>query len=384
MIKPRVAICQPNFIMGGRLSLVLGIVRTLNAMGIEPDILALGYSFTPEQIRKKYGHELRMHFRTVKSLVPWRRLPQDFQIIAFNRLLAKYAAEYDLLINSSNSQLDLPSNTRVMSYIHFPREYRIREGTSSVYGGNPRSIKAWLFKISGTWLKRIYRRSRVNPDHAIVCNSQFSKECFRSVFPEFGKEIPVIYPPVQLDDYKAEINPERKGVISLGRFAASKKQLEQIKIAEKLPVIDFHIVGFVTDKAYFERCRSYVTDHDLKNVHLHPNLDYSEMIGLLNSSRYFLHTLINEPFGITAVEAIAAGCLPIVHNSGGQKETVPIRELRYDSLQEIPRILEQLEEKEPSELHNVMIELQAYARNNFDGPVFEKRFTTFLSSILEQ
>ena len=384
MIQPRVAICQPNFIMGGRLSLVLGIVRTLNAMGIEPDILALGYSFNPEQIRQKYGHKLRMNFRTVKGLVPWPKLPQDLQIIAFNRMLAKYAAEYDLLINSSNSQIGLPSNTRVMSYIHFPREYRVREGTSSVYGGNPRSIKAWLFKLTGTWLKRIYRRSKVNPDHAIVCNSQFSKECFLAVFPEYRKEIPVIYPPVQMDDYKADENPQRKGVISLGRFAASKMQMEQIKAAENLPEINFHIVGFVTDKAYFERCRSYVASHHLKNVHLHPNLDYGEMVRLLNSSKYFLHTLVNEPFGITAVEAIAAGCIPIVHNSGGQKETVPLAELRFDSLQEIPRILLQLEQKEASGLHDVMIELQAYGRKNFDGAVFEERFSSFLISILGQ
>lgn len=384
MNQTRVAICQPYFILGGRLSLVLGIVKCLNALGITPDILALGYAFTPDQIRQKYGHELRMNFRTIARWTPGRWLPQDFQILVFNRLLRKHAGNYDLLINSSNSQINLPTHPVVISYIHFPREYRIREGTAIGGPSNTRSIKSAFFKFSDKLLKRIYRRSKVHSDHSIACNSQYSKECFLSVFPEFHKEIPVIYPPVKFDDYRTVENLQRKGIISLGRFAATKKQLEQIRIAEQLPAVDFHIVGFVTDKDYFERCSDYVNSHGLANVHLHPNLDYHEMVKLLNSSKYFLHTLENEPFGITAVEAIAAGCIPIVHNSGGQKETVPHPELRYNLLQDVPLILRQLEEKNEHQVLDIIAEMQAHARENFDEPVFEKKFTAFLSSILRQ
>lgn len=382
MSNARVAICQPYFIMGGRLSLVLGIVKTLNAMGIEPDILSLGYSFTPDQIRRKYGHDLRMNFRTISRFSPWHRLPQDYQILVFNRLLKKHTSEYALLINSSNSQLDLPSNTRVMSYIHFPREYRIRESAAAGYATNKRSLKAMLFKLSDSLLQRIYRRSRVQPGHYIVCNSQFSKECFLSVFPNYTKDIPVIYPPVKLDEYRVLENPARSGMISSGRFAITKMQLEQIMLAEQLPTIDFHIVGFVTDPAYFARCRSYVESHGLKNVHLFPDLDYTKMVELLNASRYFLHTLVNEPFGITAVEAIAAGCIPIVHDSGGQKETVPLPELRYRSLQDISRILLQLEIKSPQELRDIISALQTNAQEQFDEPVFIEKMTNLLRNIL--
>lgn len=382
MPAPRVAISQPYFILGGRLSLVLGIVKTLNAMGIEPDILALGYSFTPEQIMNKYGHELRANFLTVKSPLPWIWLPQDYQIIGFNRMLKKYAGDYDLLINSSNSQLGLPSYTQVMSYIHFPREHRIQNGTAVEYAGKPFSMMAIFFKLSNSLLRLLYRRSMVQSDHSIVCNSQFSKECFLSVFPDYRKEIPVIYPPVKLDEYKTPNVMERRGVISLGRFATTKKQLEQIKIAELLPAVDFHIVGFVTDHAYFKRCRDYVVSHGLKNVHLHPNLDYNEMVNLLTSSKYFLHTLVNEPFGITAVEAIAAGCIPIVHNSGGQKETVPLQELRYDTLQEIPEVLKRLEIKSQQEVHDIIFALQTHAQKNFHETVFLQRMSALLKDLL--
>ena len=43
--------------------------------------------------------------------------------------------------------------------------------------------------------------------------------------------------------------------------------------------------------------------------------------------------MVGEHFGISIVEAMASGCIPIVHNSGGMKEFVPA-ENRYETLQE--------------------------------------------------
>ena len=36
----------------------------------------------------------------------------------------------------------------------------------------------------------------------------------------------------------------------------------------------------------------------------------------------YVHCAENEHFGITIVEAMAAGCVPIVHDSGGPREIV--------------------------------------------------------------
>ena len=36
----------------------------------------------------------------------------------------------------------------------------------------------------------------------------------------------------------------------------------------------------------------------------------------------YIHCAENEHFGITIVEAMAAGCVPIVHDSGGPREIV--------------------------------------------------------------
>ena len=62
------------------------------------------------------------------------------------------------------------------------------------------------------------------------------------------------------------------------------------------------------------------------------------MIELLSTSNYFIHSLRNEPFGITTVQAIQNDVIPIVHNSGGQKEIVPFNELRYDDIKGVLKV----------------------------------------------
>eukprot|EP00249_Psilotum_nudum_P007213 c20401_g1_i1 orf=213-1646(-) len=49
------------------------------------------------------------------------------------------------------------------------------------------------------------------------------------------------------------------------------------------------------------------------------NVAYKELIGLLAGAMAGLHSMIDEHFGIVIVEYMAAGAIPIAHNSGGPK-----------------------------------------------------------------
>ena len=55
----------------------------------------------------------------------------------------------------------------------------------------------------------------------------------------------------------------------------------------------------------------------LDAVHFAPNLPYAELQGLLARAKVGLHTMWNEHFGIGIVEMLAAGVVPVAHNSGG-------------------------------------------------------------------
>ena len=171
-------------------------------------------------------------------------------------------------------------------------------------------------------------------------------------------------------------------VVSIGRFETYKGQLRQIKLAGQLPWLTFHIIGFVANRRYFEQCRAYVEEHGIKNVQLHPGASFEEMVSLLKTSRYFLHSTINEPFGLTAVQAIAAGCVPLVHDSGGQRETVTVDRLRYQHLDEAAQLIRDLEAEQPSYLTELVEEMQSHVQQ-YDEDIFMERMRPILADLLE-
>ncbi len=63
-------------------------------------------------------------------------------------------------------------------------------------------------------------------------------------------------------------------------------------------------------------------------VKFYPNASAEQKADLLKRAKLYLHTMEGEHFGISIVEAMAMGCLPIVHDSGGMKEFVPAQ-FRY-------------------------------------------------------
>jgi glycosyltransferase involved in cell wall biosynthesis len=52
---------------------------------------------------------------------------------------------------------------------------------------------------------------------------------------------------------------------------------------------------------------------------------------VLKKAEIALHTMVGEHFGISIVEAMALGCIPIVHDSGGMVEFVP-EQYRYQTV----------------------------------------------------
>lgn len=380
----RVAITQPNIIFGGRLQVILGLVKALNELGIEPDILTFNLGFDPASIQEKYGQDLRMHFKWVAPFFPWKLLSQDFKILFFNFLLKFQKHNYDLLVDSGNSQIFLPKNPTIVSYIHFPREYRIYNNYLEEYHGGSRPLSRWINSFSRSFLKCIYKASKVRRNQIFVCNSNFTEEALRSIFRKFENESYIVYPPVDLSEFSCQYSIRPPSIASLGRFTPEKGQWNQIKLAQKLPELNFKIIGFVFSQKYFGDCQSFISEHEIRNVELLPNLAYKELIRALQSSKFFLHTLENEPFGITAVQAIAAGCIPIVHDSGGQREVVPVDFLRYRSLDEIPRIIQKVEAMNQQEIESLVDNLQENARQNFDASVFQRRMKTIFRYLFER
>jgi glycosyltransferase involved in cell wall biosynthesis len=217
--------------------------------------------------------------------------------------------------------------------------------------------------------------------------TQFTRDALCESYPYLHQDMPLVYPGVETAQFDCQDTwvERQRAIVSVGRFSPAKRQLEQIKLARTMTDTPFHIVGFVNDahRPYYDECVAYIKQHHVDNVHLHPGAAFEEMVGLLQKSRYFLHTLINEPFGLTAVHAIAAGCIPIVHDSGGQRETVMKPELRYQTLEDIPGMIGKFEQLDNIQLESMREELKAHIRLHFDRSIFHGQMREILTDVID-
>ncbi|KAK6141981.1 hypothetical protein DH2020_020746 [Rehmannia glutinosa] len=62
------------------------------------------------------------------------------------------------------------------------------------------------------------------------------------------------------------------------------------------------------------------------DVEFHKNVTYSEMVSLLGGAAAGIHSMIDEHFGISVVEYMASGAIPIAHNSAGPKMDIVLHE----------------------------------------------------------
>ncbi len=353
----RVAIVQNRIVVGGIVHVMMNMIEHLNQQGIKPDIVTLKSAYDEEGLKQLFNKSV--DFR-LKKIFHNFKMPYEWNLLWFNLLLRKYARNYDLIISHNNVSFlgpDIPT----LSYIHFPRKARVLSKWRSIHDPGAGKMHPLLISRDPFYLARgLYSLNReFRSNEVVMANSEFTRNEIARYYKIDPKEIIVAYPPiVNLEKGSAPLSGSRKNVMTLGRFVASKRQIEQIRIAKKLPRYHFFICGFVDDRSYFEKCRQTIRDEQIQNVSLHPDLESAELKKIFQSSAYFLHSVRNEPFGITAIQAIQNGCIPVVHDSGGQKETVRIASLRYQDEEEAIAKLRTLSEMDDASLQSFHAELK--------------------------
>jgi glycosyltransferase involved in cell wall biosynthesis len=374
------AFVQPVVLLGGRLQVILGMTQALNDLGIVPDVVTSRVAFDPGEVSSRYGVEIRVNWQVQPIHFRW---PNELYTARFNLGLHRLANQYDLIINSSNSLLFLPRQAHLLTYMHFPRKSRISAPVADIHRPDTTPIRMWSKRgIYRRGLRWLYRLSKPHSNHQIICNTEFTRNALLQVYPQLADvPVPIVYPPVPLRRFIHQPGNRPPVVTTVGRFDPAKRQLDQIDLATKLPNLTFHLVGFVHNRAYFELCQSRIKEYQLDNVRLYPDVSSEQLQELLEGSQYFLHTTINEPFGITAVQAVAAGNIPLVHDSGGQRETIPVDGLRYQTLDDVVTLIENLEGRDPHDRLALLAELREYVKR-FDQVVFIEKMRSIFSSLL--
>jgi glycosyltransferase involved in cell wall biosynthesis len=127
--------------------------------------------------------------------------------------------------------------------------------------------------------------------------------------------------------YSQSINAREAKVLVVARFSPEKQIENAITVAHLLRgSIKFHIVGSLTpaNRPYFKMLQDMIDTYSLtQTVTLTPNASNEELIDAMSKSMIYFHTMIGEHFGVSIVEAMAAGLVPIVPAYGGCSEIVP-------------------------------------------------------------
>lgn len=212
----------------------------------------------------------------------------------------------DLEILTQDSMLILGVGRKTVAYVHYPAYVDLASKT--------RFLKLWkiyYFPIS-TRINQLVRKIDL-----LLCNSEYTKN---AILEHWCREAQVLYPPVNVERFNPA--PKENLVVSVGRFVPEKNYEVVVEVARRMPDIKFVIIGrkpkHKLGRQYFEK----IDRLRPANLTLQTDLPNAETISVLNKARIYLHTMIGEHFGISIVEAMAAGCIPIAHNSGGVKESI--------------------------------------------------------------
>ena len=226
----------------------------------------------------------------------------------------------NLVLHTSGGFAVPENNKQIIIYCHHDFKNEVNKSGTKYKG-----IWSWYYRPYYLLMRKFLNNIK-NENIHLISNSKFVCE---SIKKQFGKNSTIIYPPVDLNEFHIGNNKNRN-LITVSRFSTEKNLEFAIKATTDIDA-NYVIIGNTKTRAneiYFERLKMKCQQSSA-NIVLLKNVERSQVIRHINQSKVYFHTS-PETFGISVVESIAGGCIPIVPDNTGHQETVPFPELRYD------------------------------------------------------
>ncbi len=219
-----------------------------------------------------------------------------------------------------------------------------------------------------------------------MVNSSIISEIVQSYFQVGSK---VLSPPVDVYYFmRLAENQQREDTIVTVSGYSSKKHLEQIPIiASHIKSGRFLVVGKTDEYSSItiEKLETLTRELNVEDrVGLLRNVPRSELRKILSQAKIYLHTMINEHFGTTIVQAMASGCVPIVHKSGGPwLDILQQRQGRYgyayDTSKEASKYVELLLQNE--NLRRKIASAAMKRSREYDQSVFAEKIVAIVENV---
>jgi glycosyltransferase involved in cell wall biosynthesis len=316
---------------GGSERLAVAVIQALSEIGIDIDLTTFEEPNT-SKLESAYGKGATSAIKKIKTITIIDSIGKP-----------EISKRYDLTINTHGDMLPyfLPyfSKTNSITYCHFPLAKYLIDSKDPEYSRflkgrilsiiNHTNSSTKYFDLASIAYANMLRSSTV------ISNSKFSR---RVISKAFGIDSVVLSPPVDVDLFRkatlfsAPSGNRKDAILVISRFHPTKKIENAIKLAKLLKQYkvgkEMKIVGNIPPKrnGYYLYLKHLVDLYDLTDyVTFEVNVSFSRLLNLMRESKVYFHPLLGEPFGISTVESMSAGLIPVVPNIGGHTEFVPLK-----------------------------------------------------------
>ena len=199
-------------------------------------------------------------------------------------------------------------------------------------------------------------------NYKFLAITEYTKQNIIKRWKQSAKKIHIVYPPIMTSQFKPA-KEKTNTIIHVSRMTPPRpeadkghKQMIQAfkEMCDKgLKEWQFHLVGQVQDPSYVSDLKKQATGYPIV---FNEGIPFVRLQKLYSEAKIYWHltgiTMPNQPgaqehFGITTVEAMSSGCVPVTLATGGQPEVVKngvngflvkdIRELKKRTLELIRR-----------------------------------------------
>jgi glycosyltransferase involved in cell wall biosynthesis len=333
-MKPRLLVVNPSLHPpgGGNAVAAWGVQALLRDFRITLDL------WTPpdfERINRYYGTSLqaalfeRVRVAPASLRAVWRRSPVPLAALlraVQSHRAKKLAGDFDVVI-TFNNEIDV--GRRAMQYMHFPWRYWPRPDADIRWYHRIPGVLRLYYAITGRGFG--FSRERAARNLTLV-NSDWTGGKYSEAY---GATSTTLYPPV-FPSQQARPWSERENVfLALGRISPEKNLEAAIRILEQVRRLGHDvrllIAGSPGRDTYVAKIRALVQEHP-DWASMATDLPRSEIESLLGRTRYGIHSMIDEHFGIAVAEMAMSGMIPFIHQSGGATEILRDPRLTWSSV----------------------------------------------------
>jgi glycosyltransferase involved in cell wall biosynthesis len=225
-------------------------------------------------------------------------------------------SEYDIIISSSSAEAKAVRKTRPnqkhIAYIHTPIRYYWSHYEEFRREFNFGPLTPFIRPVIPFFVKRMRQLDleSVKDIDVFIANSTVTQERIKKYY---GKPSTIIHPPIDVDRWTPKPRGNRAGYIIWGRHVPYKRFDIAIEACNRLD-IPLTVVGSGPDT---DRLKSLAGP----TIHFTGRVSDAELVRLAQGARGFLFPN-EEDFGMSAVEALAAGTPVIAYARGGALDIV--------------------------------------------------------------